>query len=215
MLLYRKIFSDALLIAWRNKIWWIFGMCAVFFGSSIELEIFDSFFNQNSSSLFNFNNNSTFNIFNFEALTKIPTTLSNLGATTTIILALLITFIFLALIIIIGITGQIILIKKTKNLVDNKSLKEPNIGNLKSLIINHKDAVLPVIIINVIYKIITYIVLLLISLPIVLTINKQVSLADFTYIFSFIILIPITIIFGMMVKFSAAYIVCNNLSWKS
>lgn len=211
---YKQIFGQAWKMTWHNRFFWFLGFLTIFFGGSIELELFDNFLG-NKNIFFDINNFSTGGLFQLNFLTNLSqTAVNDFGGFLTIIGAFLGFAILFALMVLMASFSQTILINRVykMNRIDNHIDSTSN--GIKKIINEHKEQLVPISVLNIIYKIFVYFIFILISLPIMLTMKDPTLWSDGIYLVLFILLIPLAIIVAMIVKYAISYISVFNDSFK-
>ncbi len=211
MLLYRNILKGAIKNTWRHKYLWFFGLFAALLGNGGEYEILIRGLTGDSQQSF------------FPGLKTIAATgvfsiktLSNIGQLFikepfTIIMMLLVGLIIL---ILFGFLVWLTIVSQA-GLVNNAALI---IGNKKN---NFQDGInagirnfWPVFGLNIIIKIVVFLVFLLISLPLILTATRVGwQVVSLTYGIFFIIFIPIAIALSFIIKYAIAYVVIKGVNF--
>jgi len=208
MTLYRNIFSQAMKITWRYKYLWFFGLFAALLGNGGELELilrrFDGTVEQGlfpglqsllSTGLFS--RNTLFNIKGLAA--RDPLSLFFLLSVILLVLALA------AFLIWMIIVSQAALVNNTAKIKLGKrhTFKEGLSLGIKKFI--------PVFSLNALLKIIIYTVFVLLSLPVIASLNSaSFNATSLMFVISFIVFIPIAIVLSFIIKYAVAYTVIKD-----
>ncbi len=209
MSLYRNILKQALRSTWQNKYLWIFGLFASILGTGGSYEI-----------VVNGNINNTLleikkfiidaQIFNgnfFTNLARLAITDPFSFFLVMFILVIVATLFLLTLYV--SIVSQAALVNNVALIYSNKK------HNFQIGLEKGKKKFLPVLSINIILKIVIFLVLIIISLPLTFNNRGEITILQSTYyIISFILLIPVVVILSFISKYAIAYIVIkkNNVS---
>lgn len=211
MLLYRNILKGAIKNTWRHKYLWFFGLFAALLGNGGEYEILIRGLTGDSQQSFfpGLKTIAATGVFSIE-------TLSNIGQLFikepfTIIMMLLVGLIIL---ILFGFLVWLTIVSQA-GLVNNAALI---IGNKKN---NFQDGInagirnfWPVFGLNIIIKIVVFLVFLLISLPLILTATRVGwQVVSLTYGIFFIIFIPLAIALSFIIKYAIAYVVIKRVNF--
>ncbi len=205
MSLYKKILSQAWKTTWNYKYLWFFGLFAALLGGGGEYRILlKSFSGDTGGSLFpglqRFIETGVFSIKNIgQAAKEDPLTFITAIVVFLVILALSLFLIWLAIV------AQAALVNNAAGYLANKK------NDFKSGVIKGKEKFWSVLSLNIIIKAIIYVVFVLVSLPIILTVAKQGALfANTVYIVLFIIFIFIALVLSFVVKYAIAYVVIKG-----
>lgn len=208
MSLYKKILGESWKITWRNKYLWFFGLFVAFLEVGGEYNTLLRYLFRGSAEggLPFWNRLVDVGVFSDQAI-------RNIGQQEPLaVLSLL--FVFLVIIALICFIVWLTAVSQA-GLVNNSSYyltgKKYTKDDFKIGIKSGTKNFLPVLILNIIIKIIIFIGFFIISLPIVLSITKQSAAPiDYTYILFFIILIPIILSASFIIKYAIAYVVIKG-----
>lgn len=211
---YRKILSQALKITWRNKYLWFFGLFAVLLGSGGEYEIIFRGLtgDMNQGFLQSAGNIIQTGVFSKSGLANIGALIAN--DSVHFIIFLMVGLVLLALfgfLVFVAVVSQAALVNNSAAIIKGKGkaklgIKEGALSGIKNF--------WPVFGLNAIVKIAVFLALFLAWLPIVLTADKDAAFgANLAYFISFIILIPLAIIFSFVIKYAVAYVVISGANF--
>jgi hypothetical protein len=206
---YRIILKNAWLNTWHNKYLWFFGLFAVFLGGINELYfVFSNLDNNMEKGLFsNWQSLAETGIFtpvwyvNFaQKMAEEPVYLI---ISLTILLLLLVVSLFLVW---LANASQAAIVNNTALASSDKKhdFKQGLDAGIKKF--------LPVFGVNIVYKVIVYFLVLLISLPIIFLSSEEI-LGNILFFILFLIFIPVAISLSFIIKYSIAYIVIKNVNW--
>lgn len=216
MPLYRKILSQALKITWRHKYLWFFGIFAAILGSGGEYEILiNSFSGDPKQAIFPaLQKIAETGVFSGQTLINIghiaqtdPLSLISLLAVYVGILALMVFLIWLAVI------SQSVLVNSAAAYQSGrKSNLAPNFGErVRASVAKVKDKFWQILGLNFLVKIALYAAFILVSLPIILAINKPEMLFNkILYFILFILFVPFALSLSLLIKYAIAYIILKN-----
>ena len=216
MSIYKKVFTDSLKNVWYNPKYWLFGLFAIFFGGSIELELFDNFFNQSKNVYVDLTSSSFGGFFNPAVLSKIPAAAMNDFGMFAKMSFLFIAFcIFLAIIVVLEILAQLVIINKVYQSRKNKQLVDGLSETYTQLIKANVDKLWPVISINIVYKAFVFLLFIVVGLPVILTANNPVFWSDVIYILLFVLILPVAIVGAMILRYATVYIKVKSMTIKT
>ncbi|MEA3398702.1 MAG: hypothetical protein U9R06_03090 [Patescibacteria group bacterium] len=208
MSLYRDILAKAWHITWRYKYLWFFGLFAALLGNGGELElIFRGFNAEFSQGLFPWLQGiAETGFFNVSTIHNIGYLLINDPITILTIFAVFLIVIFLSIFLIwLVIVSQAALVNNAANSISGKS------HDFKDGLAVGMKKFWPVLGLNVLIKIVVYLLFVLISLPGIIMISRADLLTvKVLFVLSFIIFIPISIILAFIVKYAIAYAVIKG-----
>jgi hypothetical protein len=207
MIMYRQILKQAWFTTWQHKYLWFFGLFAALIGNGGELEIvFRGSSGYERHPLEWWGEMINTGIFSWDSITNFAKLLVTDPAT-----MLMIIFVFSLLAIIGGfllwlvITSQAAIINNSAEDRFNKkhSLKEGVSVGIKRF--------WPVLWLNLLSKIITFALFIIISWPIFSSFfaSKQFSY-NLAYVLLFVVFIPISVVVAFMIKYSIAYTVIKS-----
>ena len=215
MSIYKKVFVDSLKNVWYNPKYWVFGLFAIFFGGTVELELFDSFFSQSRNIFFDLSSSSFGLFLNPAVLSKIPEAASaDAGYFAKLLFIFLVFAVIMAVIIILAVLAQLVIINKVYQGKKNKQLVDVNKESYKELLMSNIDKLWPAISLNVLYKVFIVILFIIIGLPIIITANNPVFWTDVVYMLLFIVLLPVAIVSSMLLRYATIYIKIKNQAIK-
>ena len=207
MTLYRDILGQSLKSAWHNKYLWFFGLFAALLGNAGEFELLFRGFSGKTNAFFpgleRLGETGIFSWQIFESLAQLSRQdpFSLFLALGVLLLIVLISLFLMWL----AITSQVALVHSAGKMRANKkhNFKESlNIGTKKFW---------PVFGLNVVFKIAVYALFIVLSLPIISSMGKvDFALSSLLYIVSFILFIPISIIFSFIIKYAIAFVVIKE-----
>jgi len=211
MSLYRNILSQACKITWRYKYLWFFGLFAALLGNGGEYEILIRSLNGDYSQSF------------FPSLRRIAetgvfssNTLSNIGQliledTLSMLLLIIIGLVILVLfgfLVWLVIVSQAALVNNSANIITGGKSRASDIQNG---VISGMKNFWPVFGLNILIKIIIFLALVLLGLPIILTTGRADAITvNFVYLIAFLIFIPLSIALSFMIKYAIAYVVIRG-----
>lgn len=208
MSLYRKILKKAWQIFWQNKYLGFFGIFAAILGNGGEYEIvFKGLNSDNNQEFFPaFKRISETGIFSGKTLTNIFQIMTEDAFSLLLILLISLAILFLiGFFIWLAIVSQAALVNNSAAFILGKK------SNFLSGLESGKKNFWPVFGLNILIKIFIYLILTLVSLPIILSLNKTgLVTANFLYLIAFIIFIPLAITFAFIIKYAIAYVVVRS-----
>lgn len=203
MSLYTNVLKQAWSTIWHYKYLWWFGVLAILFGSSVEIELLEGFLSKSETSFYTLNKFLSGGLFNASLVQTIKGVFTFHGYSLAVTIAVFIAFLLIMLIILCSsVMGQMIVIDHSAQIKKNN--QKPSI---KASLAKNWDYLLSVIGLNLLIKIVVFLIFLIISLPIALSVGSANTLADSLYLLLFIILLPVAIIFAFIVKYIISYIV--------
>jgi len=211
MSLYRKNLKQAVIIAWRHKYLWLFGLFATLMGGGEYEIITKGLSGDTSNSLFpNYNRLAEIGLLNKNTFANLVLILKNNFSEAIIpllaVIAILVIFIFLVWLMVVSQTA----------LVDNSSKiiggKTDELGFTKGIKAGAKFF-WPVVGLNLLMRAVIYLAFLLIALPTVLSVGQANSPLNSLYVVLFIILIPLAIVFAFIIKYAICYVIIKNHSF--
>lgn len=207
-MLYRKILHQSWVNTWKNKYLLFFGLFAALLGNGGGLEVVFRVLNkENQQVMFSglsklsatgfFSMQTIFNIFNL-----MRTDFLNM---------VIFSLVFLLLLLLVGFLFWLMVMSQGA-LVNNAAKIEG--GKSHSFEMGVKvgaEKFWPVLGLNVIYQGIVYFLLLLISLPIILSASRPSYIAaSVLFILLFLILVPIAVAFSFVIKYAIAFVVIKQ-----
>jgi len=208
MTLYRNILKSAWENTWKHKYLWFFGLFAALLGNGGELEVFFRSFNDrlNNGFLAELKDFSAIGFFSMHTLRNIGRLMMEDTGT-----MLLVIFI-LSLILILGgflvwlvISSQIALVNNSANAKLGKK-HDIQIG-LDSALKNFW----PVLSLNLIIKIVSYILFGLLTVPIAISLMRGDMFSySVLFILLYIVLIPFILFFSFIIKYAIAYTIIKE-----
>jgi hypothetical protein len=208
MFKYRNILKQAWKNTWQHKYLWFFGLFAALLGNTGELEvIWRSLSNNFDQGIFaGLQSFASTGIFSFGIIANIGrlfvTDPFSIFMVLIVLLFLLIISIFL---IWLSVTSQAVLVNNTANILNDKkhSFSDGVAAGVKKF--------WPVLGLNLVLRAAIYIILVLISLPIISSLaSGSLNQGGLLFLISFIIFIPLAIILSFIVKYSIAYVVLKG-----
>lgn len=207
-MLKKNIYRDVLKKAWavtsKNKVLWFFGLLVALLGNGGECQILINVVDKigNSSNL-----NNTFSRLNF---TEIFSSVYKFLAYNPIEFALALTAVC-AILFLAGFFIWIVIVSQSA-LIDgiNKAMGKKNLEFNEGITIGIKKFV-PVLGINVLAKILIFLILFGGGIPLLfLTFKVDSIVGVFLYLLLFLVLIPFSIIISFIAKYATAYVVLKN-----
>lgn len=205
MTFYRTILKQAWILSWSHKYLWWFGIFAALLGNGGEFEILFNKAGANSGQ-------SLFPAIQRILSTKIFSgqTLVNIGNlfrydtlnVTLVLTAVLIALAFGLFLVCLVIVSQAAIVNNSAAIIKQK--KHTFRDGLDSGILNFW----PVLVLNIIVKAAIYILLAVISLPVIFFQGNFE--ANFFYILALVIIVPVAIILSFIMKYAVAYVVINK-----
>ncbi len=202
---YRNILKQAWTLTWRNKYLWWFGIFAALIGNGGELEI-----------LFN-NSGANPNQALFPAWQRIASTgvfsrhtLANIGNllkqdTLNIILVLISCLIVLAIFLFLV---WLVVVAQAAAVNNSAAIIKQKKHNFKDGLDSGMLNFWPVLVLNIIVRVVIYILLVVISLPVIF--YQGNFSANLFYIIALVIILPVAIILSFIMKYAVAYAVINK-----
>ncbi len=208
MSLYRNILSRAWQITWRSKYLWFFGLFAALLGNGGELEvIFRGFSGDMSQGLFPaLRRFAETGIFSKQAIANIGQLVLEDPISLFFVLAVfLILVILICFLIWLVIVSQAALVNNSANIIAGKN------HDFKQGIEAGMKKFWPVLGLNLLIKIIIYLVFVLLSLPVIFSIGQSSFIkANLLFVISFLIFIPVGIVLAFIIKYAIAYVVIKG-----
>jgi len=208
MSLYRNILKQAWKITWHNKYLWFFGIFAALLGNGGEYEILwrslGSDTNQVAGPTFQqFAQTGLFSKQIFSNISQIMTE-DSLSLLLVLIISLVV-LILLAFGVWLVITSQVAIVSNSAAVIERKKV------NFQAGLTSGIKNFWPVLGLNILVKLIIYLVFIIISLPIILSLASSAVLTiNFIYIIAFIILIPLIFAWSFIIKYAIGYVVIHN-----
>ncbi|MCK5062134.1 hypothetical protein KAR28_06340 [Candidatus Parcubacteria bacterium] len=207
MTLYRDILGQSLKSAWRNKYLWFFGLFAALLGNAGEFELLFRGFNGKTGTFFpgleRLGETGIFSLQIFKSLAQLSRQdpFSLFLALGVLLLIVLVSLFLLWM----SVTSQVALVHSAGKIRANKNhnFKESlNVGIKKFW---------PVFGLNIIFKIAVYALFIILSLPIISSLGKvDFALSSSLYIVSFVLFIPVSMIFSFIIKYAIAFVVIKE-----
>ncbi len=206
MTLYRNIFKNAFKNSWRYKYLWFFGLFTALLGNGGELDLIVKGFNGYNfeDGLFpvlkQYASTGVFNISNILQTTN-NDPISMLIATCIFLIIITISAFLIWLIM----TSQATLVNNSANIIGNKK------HNFKQGLSAGIKKFLPVLGLNFLLKIAIYIIFVLLSVPIIMSLSYNNGFSsNLLFIVLFIIFIPLSIVLSFVTKYSVGFVVIKN-----
>ena len=209
MFQYRNILKQAVLISWRHKYLWFFGLFATLLGGGGEYEIISKGLSGDTAQTIfpNFSRLVETGIFRWETFSNFGAIFKTNPGSAIVLLIMAVIIIILSIFLIwLMIISQTALVNNSAEIIN----KGKNSLGIKDGVASGIKNFWPVFGLNIIIKIIISLAFVLISLPIILS---KAPAVNYLYIILFIILIPIAIVFAFIVKYAVAYVVIKNNSF--
>lgn len=201
MTTYRPILREALSIAWKNKFLWFFGLFAALLGNGGELDIIFSIndtISGNGNALLQLREMFESGEGSWENVQTVFQ--QNMGVAVITALIVLILLVFIAWLVL---TSQGALIHAAAAISKKKS------GNFEASARAGQKFLKPMFILNVIYKGVIY-GLLVGFVVSALAVMRSDTLSALSVVIAFIILVPLNIIFGFVVRYAMCFIVLDG-----
>ncbi len=221
MFLYRNILSQAWKITWRYRYLWFFGLFAALLGNGGEMEIVLNGFDGGSSNIIpglqSLHGLLQIDFFSVHTLDNIGQLLINDPATLLVSLAIFLLIIFLtAFIVWLVIISQGALVHNAARVISGKK------HDFKSGLEAGMKKFWPVFGLNATVKIIIYILLLIVSLPVLAETYRSTATISLSFVILFLIFVPLSVVLSFVVKYAVAYAVIKGnhfidairLSWR-
>ena len=210
MTLYRDILGQSLKSAWHNKYLWFFGLFAALLGNAGEFELLFRGFNGKTNAFFpGLERLSETGIFSLQIFKSLAQLSRQDPFSLFLALGILLLIVLISLFLMwLAITSQVALVNSAGKMRANKkhNFKESlNVGTKKFW---------PVFGLNIVFKIAVYVLFIVLSLPIISSLGKvDLALSSSLYIVSFILFIPISIIFSFIIKYAIAFVVIKEVGF--
>jgi hypothetical protein len=209
MTLYRNILKQALKSTWHNKYLWFFGIFAALLGNGGELELLFRRFDTSiiEKGLFPgieriiatgfFSKATFFNITNLA--TRDPLSL------------FLVLSVLIIILLVVGFLIWLTIVSQAALVNNAARIKVGKRHNFKSALEVGVNKFFGVFGLNIFLKIAIYLAFILLSLPILISVNKAFfSTSSVLFIVSFILFIPLAIIISFITKYAIAYFVIKE-----
>jgi hypothetical protein len=206
MFQYRNILKQAVLISWRHKYLWFFGLFATLLGGGGEYEIISKGLSGDTAQTIfpNFSRLAETGIFRWETFSNFGAIFKANPGSAIILLVMTAIIIILSIFLIwLMIVSQTALVNNSSEIIN----RGKNSLGIKDGVVSGIKNFWPVFGLNIMMKIIISLAFALISLPIILS---KAPAINYLYILLFIILIPAAIIFAFIIKYAVAYVVIKN-----
>jgi len=206
MSFYRNILRQGWKLTWRNKYLWVFGIFAALLGNGGGLEIiFNNTGANPGQSLFPFwQKIVSTGVFSFHTYSNIIDLLKH--DTLNIVIYLLVGL--LVLVILLFLVWLVI--------VSQAAIVASSAAHIKQSDNNFRDGLeagimnfWPVLLLNIIIKAVVYVLLVVISLPVIFYPNG--FKASLFYILALMVAVPAAIVLSFIMKYAVAYVVINRL----
>lgn len=202
---YRNILKQGWRLTWRNKYLWVFGIFAALLGNGGELEIlFNNLGGDPGQTLFpSWQRIASTGVFSWQTYANIGNLFRDDTLNTMILLVValvvLAVFIFLVWLVIVS---QAAIVASSAAIIKqkNNTLRD----GLDAGMLNFW----PVLVLNIIIKVVVYILLIAISLPVIF--SQDGFSANLFYILALIIAVPAAIILSFIMKYAIAYVIINK-----
>lgn len=219
MFLYRNILSQAGKITWRNKYLWFFGLFAALLGNGGEYEILARGLSGNAGFFPGWQRFIETGVFSSQTLINIKQIMHEDPLSLIMILAVgLVIFVLFGFLVWLVIVSQAALVNNSADIITEKKLGKLRIQN--GVAVGMKNF-WPVFGLNIVIKLVIYLLFILLSLPFVLSLAphsfSEVGLAknsmaaiDLFYVIAFVIFIPLAIALSFIIKYAIAYVVIRG-----
>lgn len=206
MILYRAILKQAWQTTWRHKYLWFFGLFAALLGNGGELEIIFRGFGEYSDQAGFWREIGSTGFFSWQTLANIGYLFKSDPITMfMVILVFCLVAIIGGFLLWLTITGQAAVINNAA---------EDKFGRKHSFKTGFSQAIAsfwPVFSLNLLSKLISYLLFVLISWPIALSLFTDKTLSySLAYILLFVLFIPLSIIVSFVIKYGIAYVVVKK-----
>lgn len=206
MFLYRNILKRALKLTWRFKYLWFFGLFAFLIDNGGEMEVMLRGFNFNMDDglLASLKDFASTGVFSFSALSNLGSLLKSDPLTVFIGLAALLIMLVLGLFLLwLSVISQAAVVNNTANDIAGKdhNFQEGVQSGIKNF--------WPVFGLNIVLKIIVYLIFVLISLPVISSYVND-SQTSMLFIALFMVFVPIAILLSFIFKYSIAFVVIKD-----
>jgi len=211
MTIYRNILRQSLKISWHNKYLWFFGLFAALLGGGGEMDLLFRGFNADPQDgiLAGINSFTETGIFNFQTFLNIKNLMLNqpyaFGILIFIFIFILIILVFLVW---LATVSQIAIVNNSANIIAGSEV------DFKSGLNEGINKFWPVFSLNIVSRAVVYIVIILISSSLLLAPLGRLY-ANIFYFASFVIFIPATLIFILIIKYAISYIVIKSSGLKN
>ena len=199
---YRNILKQSWKLTWRNKYLWFFGVFAALLGNGGELEIlFNNLGGDPGQDFFPFwQRIFSTGVFSSSTYENIDNLLKH--DTLNLVIFLIISLIILAVLLFLVwlvIVSQAAIVNSTAAIVKqkNNTLRD----GMTAGVLNFW----PVLVLNIIIKAVIYLLLVIISLPVIFSAGGLS--ANLFYVLALIILAPVAIILSFIMKYAIAYVI--------
>lgn len=213
MEIYKQIFLEAFNVVKKHKNLWLLGFFAILFSGSIEGDLYYGFLNNKSNPIYDVMQISSTGIFSKDILLNLQdSVLGNISSSFVLFVVFFVLITSLVVVLLISIGSQMIVISRAGEMMKNPKtpvikLRELIPSGLKTIKTNLFTASL----VNVLFKVMVFLIFALIMLPIFLTAGTPSVIADFWYLLLFVLLMPLTIILSLFVKYIVIGLVINKL----
>ncbi|MEI8361015.1 MAG: hypothetical protein WCG01_02720 [bacterium] len=205
MSLYRNILSQALKTSWNNKYLWFFGLFASLIGSG-GFEIVGQSASSSSETVMQIAQLLDKNFFSMQTLANTKDIFVNQPLNMAIlILVYLIVFAIALFVIWLATVSQVAIVKGSAMAI----AKEKH--SFSSTIEIGTKKFLPVLMLNVMIKLVFVIMLFFVNLPLLIGVfSGQSTGLSFLYILVYVLVVPTLLLFSFIIKYVIAFVVLKN-----
>jgi len=201
MPLYRKLFKQSLLITWKNKYLWFFGFFAALLGNGGDYEIISRVTTNDTSGQIGWRELVQTNVFSGQSLVTIRDFMAEepLSFILTLLVGLFILVLTCFLVWLVNVS-QAALVNNSIAIAAGKTT------DFKVGLETGKKHFWSVLSLNLIAKILTSLIFVIISFPMILSADRSDATGNgLLYLLVFMIFIPIAIMLAFIVKYAIAY----------
>ncbi|MFH0840762.1 MAG: hypothetical protein V1865_02160 [bacterium] len=197
MSLYTNVFKQSLKATFKNKYLWLFGFFATLFGGSIELDLLNGIMTK-TNVFWQASKFTNAGLFGSEFFSNLK-----LSALTTDLL--MVVFFFLCLIIaiiVVSVVSQVGIINNSANYIEKNDRTNIKVGIKAGM--NH---FWPIVVLNIITKVVVFLLLALAFMPLVRTGGTATAGSTALFIVLFVVVVIIVIALAFIIKYASGYIV--------
>jgi hypothetical protein len=210
MTIYRNILRQSLKITWRHKYLWFFGLFAALLGSGGEMDLLFRGFNADPedgifAGIKSFTETGIFNIQSFINIKNLI--ISQPYAFSVLIFVLILMLIIAIFLVWLATVSQIAVVNNSARIIAERET------DFKSGLDEGMKKFWPVFSLNIISRIVVYLIIILISSSLLLAPIGRI-MANVFYFSSFVVLIPATLIFLLIIKYAISYAVIKGENFK-
>lgn len=217
MSLYRSIIRQSFIIAWKHKYLWFFGLFATLLSSNFEIELINRFTNsQNSgSTMYDWKAWVDTGVFSTQAwYNLIDLAKNNPWSFISLLVVFIVLILLLLAILWLSVVSQGALVNNSQKALTEGDKVSTTAEKKHDTAVGFKQGrkyLWPVLGVNVLVRVVVYVLALVALIPIFNTATVNIPLAVLYFIL-FIILLAIALVLAFMTKYAIAFIVLKGQS---